>query len=266
MKTNYLLVVLSASILTHSALASAKHQPDWSSPWVDLSRAKAGPPEPKPSLSWMGSVKAGAIWISGGDDQTFFLAPGIQKTYTAEDSSNSLSNIGILLGIQKTLAPTMQAQLGLAWVSTGTANLNGVIWDDADPQFDNYTYNYRLQHSHLAIEGKLLAEVGLIITPWINGSIGVGFNRANSFTNKPTVCGALPNPNFASNTATSFTYSIGAGIQREFNNHWQVGIGYEFADWGKSELGRATGQTLNTGISLSNMYTNGILLNITYVA
>ncbi|HAT9492397.1 TPA: porin family protein, partial [Legionella pneumophila subsp. pneumophila] len=39
-----------------------------------------------------------------------------------------------------------------------------------------------------------------------------------------------------------------------------------FADWGKSELGRASGQTLNEGLKLNHLYTNGVVLNLTYVA
>jgi hypothetical protein len=45
-----------------------------------------------------------------------------------------------------------------------------------------------------------------------------------------------------------------------------VGAGYEFADWGKSGLNRAAGQTLNTGLALNHLYTNGVLVNLTYVA
>lgn len=44
------------------------------------------------------------------------------------------------------------------------------------------------------------------------------------------------------------------------------GIGYEFADWGRSQLNRAPGQTLNSGLSLSHLYTNGFLFNLTYSA
>ena len=72
--------------------------------------------------------------------------------------------------------------------------------------------------------------------------------------------------NFASNSTTAFTYTLGAGVQRQLNPHWQAGIGYEFADWGRSQLNRASGQTLNSGLSLSQLYTNGFLFNLTYLA
>lgn len=96
--------------------------------------------------------------------------------------------------------------------------------------------------------------------------VWVFFNRAHDFTNTPLIFEALPNSNFTSNTKTAFSYTLGAGIQKILNYHWQVGIGYEFSDWGKSELGRAPGQSLNTGLSLKHLYTNGVLFNFTYVA
>lgn len=75
-------------------------------------------------------------------------------------------------------------------------------------------------------------------------------------------------PNFASNTTTAFTYTVGVdvGVEKRLDQHWQAGIGYEFADSGRSELDRASGQTLNNGLSLSHLYTNGFLLNLTYSA
>ena len=83
---------------------------------------------------------------------------------------------------------------------------------------------------------------------------------------KAYAANAVVMPDFASNTTTAFTYTVGAGIQRLLNQHWQAGIGYEFADWGRSQLNRASGQTLNNGLSLSHVYTNGFLFNLTYSA
>ncbi len=73
-------------------------------------------------------------------------------------------------------------------------------------------------------------------------------------------------PNFDSHTTTSFTYTLGVGVQRNVTPHLQAGIGYEFADWGSSKLSPATGQTTSGVLSLSHFYTNGVLANLTYSA
>jgi len=249
MNKNPVVLLLSASLLTGSALAGTM-----------------GPVTQPSDWTWVGTLSAGPVWESGGKTQTFYLAPDIEKTYAANQSTNTLFDGEVFVGLQKGLSQTLQGQLGLAVAATSNANLSGMIWDDADPQFANYIYNYKLQHTHVAVKGKLLADAGYWFIPWVSGSMGVGFNNAHAFHNTPLIFEALPNPNFASHAETAFSYTVGAGLQKALNTHWQVGVGYEFADWGRSSLGRSAGQTLHSGLSLNHFYTNGVLFNLTYLA
>ncbi|KGP64110.1 hypothetical protein EP47_08175 [Legionella norrlandica] len=216
--------------------------------------------------SWVGSISAGPVWTRAGETQTFFLAQEIEKTYVARKSTNALASGELFVGLQKILPSNWQGQLGLAVAITDSAKLRGVIWDDADPQFDNYSYQYQISHSRVIMKGKLLFDKGYWLTPWASAGLGVGFNRAHDFINTPLIFEALPNPNFTDHTKTAFTYTLGAGIQKSISEHWQVGVGYEFADWGKNELDKAWDQTLSSGLVLGHLYTNGVLLNLTYIA
>lgn len=249
MNKNPLVLLFSASLLATSALAGTM-----------------GPVTQHPDWAWVGTFSAGPVWESGGSTQTFFLAPGIEKTYAADKSSSALFHGEVFLGVQKWLSQALQGQIGLAVAATSDAKLSGHIWDDADPLFDNYSYEYKIQHTHIAAKGKLLADMGYWLIPWISGSIGVGFNDAHGFHNTPLIFEALPNPDFASHTETAFSYTVGAGVQKALTDHWQVGVGYEFADWGRSNLGRAEGQTQNSGLTLNHLYTNGVLFNLTYLS
>lgn len=103
-----------------------------------------------------------------------------------------------------------------------------------------------------------------VLQPYISASLGIGFNDAYNFTITPTTFAAIATPPFSSTTTTSFTYTLGIGVQRMLSPHWRVGMGYEFADWGATQLGRADGQTLNHRLSQGHLYTNGIQLNVTY--
>lgn len=211
----------------------------------------------------VGTLSAGPLWASAGKSQTFYLTPQIQKTYASNSSRNAFPEGELFLGVQKVLSPQFLARLGMAVTTTGNASSSGIIWDDADPQFDNYSYAYKVQNTKIALKGVLLLDKGYSLMPWISGSIGAGFNYAHSFSNTPLIFEAVPNNNFTNHTNTSFTYSVGAGVQKALNANWQVGVGYEFSDWGKSRLGAAVGQTLNNGISLNHVYTNGLIFNIT---
>lgn len=226
-----------------------------------------GPVMPSKDWTWVSSVSTGPVWAKAGRAQTFFLTPDIEKSYRASKSSNAFISGEFFAGLQKSLSPHWLGQLGLAVAATGNAQLQGVIWDDADPEFDNHRYNYKVRQTRIAVKGKLLfSNETFLLTPWVSGSAGIGFNRARSFSNTPVIFEALPNPNFSNHTETDFTYTLGVGVQKSLNGHWQVGVGYEFADWGKSELGHTSGQTLNTGLKLNHLYTNGVLLNLTYMA
>lgn len=233
----------------------------------DFSEAgTVGPISSTPNLTYVATLSAGPVWAEKGTTQTFFLAPGILKSYVADNSTSALASGEIFLGIQKKTSSPWYGQLGLAAAFTGNATLQGVIWDDAQSQFDNLIYRYQVQHSRISVKGKLLVDTYYSLIPWISGSAGVGFNRAHNYSNRPIIFEALPNANFSNRSQTAFTYSVGAGVQKALNLHWQVGIGYEFADWGKNQLGRAFEQTLNSGLKVNHLYTNGVLFNLTYIA
>ncbi len=219
-----------------------------------------------PRTNYVATFSAGPVWQSNGKTQTFYLAPGIEKSYVANKATSVFVDGEIFLGLQRDLNNIYKGQIGVAFAATNGARLTGAIWDDADPQFNNYTYNYKIRQSHVALKGKLIADWGYIVMPWISGSIGVGSNRSYDFTNTPTIFEATPNANFSPNSQTAMTYTLGVGIQKALSTRCSVGVGYEFADWGKNQLDRAVGQSLNMGIGLNHLYTNAALFNLTYLA
>jgi hypothetical protein len=107
---------------------------------------------------WAGSVSIGPAWEGAGQSQAFYLAPNIIKTYAAEHGTHALFDGEVFVGIQKELPKALFGQLGLAVVATSNAKLSGNIWDDADSTFNNYSYSYKIQHTHVAVKGKLLAD------------------------------------------------------------------------------------------------------------
>jgi opacity protein-like surface antigen len=246
MKKNSILFALSTIILGSNALANI------------------APAIPQTDWKWVTSISMGPAWTSAGDTQTFDLTPDIEKTFKAKQANSTLGSVELFFGLQKPLFNQVLGQLGLMLSRATNADLRGNIWDDADPQFDNYTYQYKIRHNAVALKGLLLLDKGSWL-PWISGSVGVGFNYSHGFTNTPTIYEGLPADNFSNNSKASFTYTLGVGIQKPLNKHCQMGIGYEFADWGQSELGRANAQTLNSGLALNHLYISSVLMNLTYL-
>lgn len=211
------------------------------------------------------TLSVGPAWSNNGRTQTFFLQEDVEKTYQARKESNVLGDGELFLGLQKAVSPTWLGQLGVAVAVTGNANLQGDVWEDADPDFNNFFYQYNVMHSHVAIKGKLIAPDQFAVQPFVAGSVGVGFNRSHDFTIISKIFEEVAPGPFAPHTETAFTYTVGAGIQKPVSTHCVVGLGYEFADWGKSHLGRAPTQTMHTGPSLSHLYTNSLQFNFSYL-
>lgn len=216
------------------------------------------------TTSYIVTLSGGPLWTDAGKSQTFYLQPDVQKTYEANRLVHSQATGELFLGAQTLLEEGFKGQLGLSAAIAGTT-LKGDIWDDATPEFNNYTYQYTAHNMRYAFKTKLLVDVSHDFSGYASGSAGVSVNRSGGFSITPTVPGAVAAPNFSPNTEMSFSYTLGAGIERALCEHWNVGVGYEFADWGRNSLARAPEQSLNNGLGMSHLYTNELLFSITYV-
>ncbi len=215
-------------------------------------------------------LSPGITWVTGNQAQTLNLQSDIAKTYTADNNTPYFPNAEIFIGWQKALAAhfirqSLTSQLGLSVAVAGNAKLSGDIWEDGDPNFNNFSYNYKVTHTHVALKGRLIGKSSFILEPYVSGSIGVGFNRAYGFTSQPKISGEVAAPPFGSNTTTTFVYTLGVGLQKSLNENLQVAVGYEFADWGKTQLSRAAGQTQNQGLTLNHLYANQVQLSLFYI-
>lgn len=215
------------------------------------------------------TISGGPAWTKTGKTQTFYVQPDVQNTYAASNKTNSLTTGELFLGLQYTLSEQFNGQLGLAIAGSSMADLSGQIWQDADANYNNFNYSYHVSQFRLGLKGKLISLVNPIIPRiqfYISGSVGIGFNRAFNYQATPTISEAVAAPNFTSKTTTALTYTLGVGIQKSFHTHWQIGLGYEFADWGQSNLGSALGQTINSELHLNHLYTNELQFSISYIA
>jgi opacity protein-like surface antigen len=215
---------------------------------------------------WIGSVSAGPVWPTGSEKDAVYLSPYTQKTYVTQQVSNVLVNGEFFSGISTRWSHALQTQIGLTVASTGNANVFGEIWDNGQAEFNNYSYKYQIRHNSVGLKGKFLRVFNSKFMPWVSANVGVAFNNAGCFYNVPLITQAVQSPNFASKMTTAFTYTVGLGVQKAVSFHWQAGAGYEFSDWGKSQLGLAPGQLINAGPTRNHLYTNGAMFNLTYLA
>lgn len=211
-------------------------------------------------------LNVGPAWEKYGFSQNLQLKEDVQKYYDAKKTKHTLVNVEVYPGFARKLSSLWIGQVGLALAATSNAQLQGDMWEDSDPEFNNYYYNYKINSLRLAIKGKLIADVTLPVKPYVYGSIGAGFNQGRNYVIAHKIFEEVPEAHFQSNASLSFAYTLGLGVQRAFNSHWIGGVGYEFADWGKNHLKKAPGQTIGEGPRLDHMYTNTLQFSVGYVA
>lgn len=221
------------------------------------------------------TVSGGPSWATPGQNQYIYpmspvyinnfnpnLPPNYYLYFTHDSPTTILANGEIFFGLQRAINPQMIGQLGLgvAGVSdakvTGDVNLNGLL--------NVYTYDYKVNHARVELKGKLIGSAFTPVQPYLSGSFGIAFNNAHDYRALSINQFLFPAPWFASNTTYAFAYSVGAGVQKMLNRNWQVGVGYEFADLGKSYLG-GDGVNITKGPRLTHLYNNQLLFSVSYL-
>ena len=105
-----------------------------------------------PQTGLLIGFSAGPTWVSSNKTQSINLQPDIVKTYTASQTNHVIPSFEFFAGYQKPIdthfiSHSFLGQLGLRIAEAGNANLKGEIWEDADPVFDNFNYQYKINTS-----------------------------------------------------------------------------------------------------------------------
>lgn len=209
------------------------------------------------------TLSGGVAWTTAGQNQ--YLYPFFVPSYEYYKYNSATSTMGsgeIFFGLQRVIYPNIIGELGLGVAGMSDAQVNG--YADVNGYPDAFGYSYKVNHGRLELKGKLIAYTMQPIQPYISGSLGVAWNNSHDY--RPV----LLNPAvyfpiwYEANVAVAFPYTVGAGVQTMLNPNWQVGIGYQFSDLGKSYL-RGDGVTLNKGLRLTHFYTNEALVSISYL-
>jgi hypothetical protein len=210
------------------------------------------------------TLSAGPVWATGGQDLALIpITPPLFGELHTNTSDTSLLGSGeIFFGLQRFYHPCWIGQLGIGVAGTSDADVTGVANVNGIPNV--YSYEYKVNHVRIELKGKLIAEKVTWIQPYVSGSFGVGYNNSHYFESSPVNEFLFPAHHFENNTVWGFAYTVGAGVQKMVNPNWQIGVGYEFADWGKSNLG-GNGLNFGKGPELTHFYTHELLFSLSYL-
>ena len=187
--------------------------------------------------------------------------------YSANEPTQTSGLLEGFIGGEVNLQPNWAIQAGLDYTQPAPFFARGNLTQGADVSSENhYIYHYSILTRQLLAEGKLFYVYKEHYRPYLLLGMGAAFNKAyDYYTN------ASPYLTFtrmyANQTSTSFSYSVGLGIDFDITKQIRLGVGYRFANLGKIELGNATIDNVNVAgtLSRSNTYINEVLGQITWV-
>lgn len=211
------------------------------------------------------TATAGPDFVNPGKSQTLTLLPPFQNHYTKDNASQTVTDVGGFVGVERVLTEKLSAQLGVSGYWDSQMTIKGDVWQFALPEFDDLSYTYRIHHARVMAATKLITTLSQysFLHPYVSGEIGVAFNQASGYQETPLEVGAIPTPPFSNHSQTSFTWGVGAGVDYNLNQQVRLGVGYQFADLGGASLGQTTAQTTTQSLSLSHLYANQLRFQVT---
>lgn len=222
------------------------------------------------------SVSGGPVWGSHGKTQNFSrpinnaLEITQQNQFNADGGSDVFGSGEVFFALQKSIYPGLSGRFGLAVAWSGEADMSGRVRLFVNSASARYKYN--LSQTRVALKGLLAPNYqNWIVQPYLSGSVGVGFNNASKFRTNPNILltgplGRNQTYRYEDNTETGLSYTVGAGVQKSLTPNWQVGVGYEFADWGKSALDIALLPPFRyASPNMSHYYTHELQFTLSYI-
>ncbi len=209
------------------------------------------------------SVSIGAEWISTGGSQTLILLPPIPNDYLSQNTFKPAGSLSMGIGVEHHSLQTVFWQLGIAGYFDSAITKKGYVEQFSLPEFTNFTYNYQVQSYRAVATGKVLSTLHSIFHPFISGELGAAFNRAINYYEMPLTEEAIPMAPFRDHSQTSFAWGVGTGVEVDVNPHLRLGAAYQFNDIGKAKLGQSPVQATHQTLSIPNLYSHQLRIQLT---
>lgn len=210
------------------------------------------------------TITAGPDFSHVDSAQTLVLLPPFTNHYTSQNSWETSGDLGIAAGLElKTQSKVVAYQLGIAGYFNSEIENQGHVWQFGLPEFDNFTYHYRVKPARIMATSKLLGSFKERFHPYLSAELGAAFNRASAYEEVPLIEEAVPMAPFTTHTKSSFAWGAGAGLDMDIDNHLRLGAGYQFADLGKASFGRSAAQLTSQTINLNHLYSHQLRFQLT---
>ena len=170
-----------------------------------------------------------------------------------------------VLGAEWTVLPEWLIQVGFDYNQSTRFSAKGVFTQGIDVNSaDSYAYRYDVKVKQVSAQGKLLYAYSDRYYPYVLLGLGAAFNTANQYQTDVAPFSTFTRI-YAGNSATSFSYNLGLGVDTVITPKLRFGLGYRFSDFGHLTLGNAVidETPVSMTLSQSHLYINQILAQLT---
>jgi opacity protein-like surface antigen len=215
------------------------------------------------------TLTGGVAFAKIGQTQTLTMTNDFSLyNYAANGSYSRQAIWGAFVGTEFLIHPMLNLAVGLGYYQPSVfSSGNGVLTQGIDvPSSNHYLYNYNVKSQQLLVEGKLLWRVHDYFHPFISVGLGAAFNTAYAFQAQVPPFLTFT-PQFKSNTTSSFSYSIGIGMDVDIQKNWRLGASYRFNDLGKASLGAGYIDVtpFTPVLSQQNLYAQEVVAQLSYL-
>ena len=207
-------------------------------------------------------MQLGGYWSIQGSQQHIDIEDliGDEFTVTHHNGSNGLVGWGYFIDGQDKERFKMAYGINAFYLAK-TAVAGDVIQEDS---FTNLAYHYNVTHYPLYVVAKALIKTKSpqhALT--LDVGVGPNFMRTSGFNESPLDDITIPDTIFSSRTTTTFTATVGAGVQfKQFFGEAPLECGYRFFYLGQGHFNTQTSQVVNT-LTTGADYANAVMCSIT---
>ena len=164
------------------------------------------------------------------------------------------------------MLPCWNLQIGGNYNQTSSFNVKGQVTQGADVASESrFNYQYKIQPRQWLVQGKLLYRYEDIYHPYLLLGLGGAINTSYGFQTSvpPTL---TYTQQFQNATKHSFSFRVGLGLDVDLYPNVRIGAGYNFANFGKANLGNASiqGVPVNRTLSQDSIGVNEVLAQVTF--
>ncbi|RUR07931.1 porin family protein [Legionella sp. km772] len=224
---------------------------------------------------WTATLSGGAAFSdSVGRSQFIPIVNPIEDeffNYAAAQSNQTEFLWGVSLAMEFGLNQNWLLQSGFSYYQPTLFHPQGMVAQGIDAlSVDNFSYQYEIQARQVLFENKLLYNLSYkagAFHPYASVGIGLGINSSSNYRVNITPPFTTFSNQFTNGSDSAFSYRVGLGVDYDLTTKLRIGIGYRFADFGKTKLGNAFIDQVPTfnNLSQAHLYTNEVLGQFTFL-